>query len=260
MLRPAFALGVLLAAAGAAASVTWVVMRYAETKKERDGSNTHDRGEKPPSLPPPLDQPCLDAPAALAFLAPPFDVPVALDAPSTTPREAASAPVRARARVYTRKPRSTRSPARPATPTGVDGADRPPLPAPRAADVRPAPTVALDATPPEAALATPEPSISGTDAPSRVASAADEEAALLLRALRKLRGEGDVRGGAALLATLRKLFPRGAVAEEVLGLSIEAAALPGDRSGLALAESYLARYPDGRYRELAERARALFRR
>jgi hypothetical protein len=66
-----------------------------------------------------------------------------------------------------------------------------------------------------------------------------------------------VRAGLqALLAQYLKSNPRGALAEDALALSIEAAVARKDARAADYARRYLARYPNGRFRVQAERALA----
>lgn len=90
--------------------------------------------------------------------------------------------------------------------------------------------------------------------PSGTGDASD--AALVLRGLRALRQEGDPKEAARLLDEYRERVPNGALAEEALALSIEAALVRGDARAAQLAATYLSRYPNGRFREAAKRARA----
>jgi outer membrane protein assembly factor BamD (BamD/ComL family) len=77
-------------------------------------------------------------------------------------------------------------------------------------------------------------------------------------AMQALRREGRPERAAKLLDDYRRRYPNGALAEEALALSVEAAIQRGDPRAKSLADSYLARYPSGQFRKAAERARALF--
>jgi hypothetical protein len=77
---------------------------------------------------------------------------------------------------------------------------------------------------------------------------------LVVRAVQTLRRDHDPALASRLLERYRTRNPAGVLAEEVLSLQIEAAVAAGDPRAPAFAREYLARYPDGRYRERAERA------
>jgi hypothetical protein len=73
-------------------------------------------------------------------------------------------------------------------------------------------------------------------------------------AVRALRKQGDAAKAQALLDQYLRSNPRGALAEDALALSIEAAAARKDPRAADYARRYLARYPNGRFRAVAERA------
>lgn len=77
---------------------------------------------------------------------------------------------------------------------------------------------------------------------------------LVVRAVETLRRDHDPALAARLLEQYRTRNPAGVLAEEVLSLQIEAAGAVGDPRARSYAREYLSRYPDGRYRERAERA------
>jgi hypothetical protein len=79
---------------------------------------------------------------------------------------------------------------------------------------------------------------------------------LLYQAARALRGSGDPARSLRLLDELGRRAPATASTEEVLALRIEANVKLGSRRAEALAERYLALFPQGKYRRLAESARA----
>lgn len=60
------------------------------------------------------------------------------------------------------------------------------------------------------------------------------------------------------VALSARRYPSGDLAEEALALSIEAFAALDDRAALTLAEDYLRRFPQGRFRDQAEAARRRF--
>jgi hypothetical protein len=83
------------------------------------------------------------------------------------------------------------------------------------------------------------------------------DAALVVGAMRQLRRGHDPRAALRELDAYLDRFPDGDLAEEVLALAIEARTALGDSAAAPLAERYLQRYPHGRFREQAERARQL---
>jgi len=78
-------------------------------------------------------------------------------------------------------------------------------------------------------------------------------AALVIGAM-EARRVGDLNRAAYLLSEYQRKYPDGALQEEALALSIEAAASRGNDAAPGLAAQYLARYPHGRFREQARRA------
>lgn len=97
----------------------------------------------------------------------------------------------------------------------------------------------------------------GAPAPGRSATKSNDEASeanLLFEATRALRREGNPARASELLAEHRKKFPRGALAEEALALSIEVAVARGDARASKLAQRYLELYPDGHFVNKAKRA------
>jgi outer membrane protein assembly factor BamD (BamD/ComL family) len=78
--------------------------------------------------------------------------------------------------------------------------------------------------------------------------------ALVHRAVKALRRDGDAALAASLLEENRKRYPNGPLAEEALSLQIEAALALHDARARAFAREYMTRYPNGRYLEVARRA------
>jgi hypothetical protein len=70
----------------------------------------------------------------------------------------------------------------------------------------------------------------------------------------RARREGNPTQVEALAAEYRQRHPHGALGEEALMLSIEAAQSRGDPKARVLAREYLSRFPAGRFRSQAERA------
>lgn len=83
---------------------------------------------------------------------------------------------------------------------------------------------------------------------------AGEDPTQVAEAVRALRKQGDPARAQALLDHYLRSNPRGALAEDALALSIEAAAARRDPRAADYARRYLARYPQGRFRAVAERA------
>jgi hypothetical protein len=83
---------------------------------------------------------------------------------------------------------------------------------------------------------------------------AGEDPSQVAEAVRALRKQGDAARAQALLDRYLKANPRGALAEDALALSIEAAAARKDPRAADYAARYLAKYPNGRFKTVAERA------
>jgi len=154
--------------------------------------------------------------------------------------------------------RSHRPLASAAPPLAPQPAQRPPaieLPAIPHQNIAPA------TTPPEPlrrpATFSPEAKPAGRLRPPSTAPSADlvrsPGAALMVQAMQARRAAdyGRVR---ELAAEYRSKYPDGALQEEALALSIEAAAARGDADASRLASLYLQAYPTGRFREQALRA------
>lgn len=85
---------------------------------------------------------------------------------------------------------------------------------------------------------------------------AGEDPTQVAEAVRALRKQGDPGRAQALLDQYLRANPRGALAEDALALSIEAAAARKDPRAADYAKRYLSRYPKGRFRSVAERVLA----
>jgi hypothetical protein len=85
-----------------------------------------------------------------------------------------------------------------------------------------------------------------------------EQVKLVFDSMRALRRDGQPERAARLLDEYLRRYPGGALAEEALALSIEAATMLGDPRAKDMANRYLARYPNGQFQKAAERARARF--
>jgi outer membrane biosynthesis protein TonB len=134
----------------------------------------------------------------------------------------------------------------------------PPPPEAQVAPVAPAPRPvvppppAAEVTPPEAAP--PPPSVEAPSSKPQAKPRAGEDPSQVAEAVRALRKQGDAARAQALLDQYLKSNPHGALSEDALALSIEAAAARKDPRAADYARRYLARYPRGRFRPLAERA------
>ena len=82
----------------------------------------------------------------------------------------------------------------------------------------------------------------------------DRETQAVLAGMRALRLDHDPVRARALLAAYLERHPNGALAEEALALTIEAAVAHHDGDASALGARYLRRYPAGPFRALALRA------
>jgi len=92
-----------------------------------------------------------------------------------------------------------------------------------------------------------------TDGRARSPSAASE-AALVQGAVEALRRDRDPERASRLLEQYRKRNPDGSLGEEALALAVEAAMDRNDPRSSDLAREYLARYPQGRFRQVAQEA------
>jgi hypothetical protein len=88
----------------------------------------------------------------------------------------------------------------------------------------------------------------------RTSEGRTEDPSLVVDAIRALRSDHDSRRAASLLATYLRTYPQGALSEEALVLSIEAAAAGRSPSAATFAAQYLREYPRGRFRRAAEQA------
>lgn len=98
---------------------------------------------------------------------------------------------------------------------------------------------------PAAQKATPAKSLRPGEDPTRV-----------VQAIRALRQQGDATKAQGLLNDYMKKNPNGALSEEALTLSIEAAHTRKDPKAKIYARRYLARFPNGRHRAFASRVLA----
>ncbi|MBC8133141.1 MAG: hypothetical protein H7X95_09185 [Deltaproteobacteria bacterium] len=89
---------------------------------------------------------------------------------------------------------------------------------------------------------------------STPAADGNDETGPVVTAMRALRRDKDPQRARALLRRYLADHPNGALAEEALAISIEAAIVQQDDDARALASRYLHLYPNGPFRALASRA------
>jgi hypothetical protein len=83
-----------------------------------------------------------------------------------------------------------------------------------------------------------------------------EDPTLVVSAIQALRQDQNPDRAAHLLAAYLHTHPRGALAEEAVALSIEAADARKSPAAVSFARRYLQDYPHGRFRPVAERVLA----
>jgi hypothetical protein len=108
------------------------------------------------------------------------------------------------------------------------------------------------APPPE-----PQPEIAPPAPPvHRARAVRSEDPSLVVSAIQALRQDRDPERAGHLLAGYLRTYPRGALAEEAVALSIEAADARHSPAAATFAQRYLKEYPHGRFRPAAERVLA----
>jgi hypothetical protein len=141
------------------------------------------------------------------------------------------------------------------SPTHVDVAPRVQAPSrmtpPPSTDRTPSTDVATPAAPERS----PAPKTRGS-ADREKPKADGEDPSQMLEAVRALRKEGNPQHAQKLLDGYLASHPSGALSEDALALSIEAATARRDPRASEYARRYLAQYPNGRFRQLALRAAA----
>ena len=113
-----------------------------------------------------------------------------------------------------------------------------------------APVAEVPAPPEEAPAPAPVPSVHH----ARVVHS--EDPSLVVSAIQALRQDHDPGRASRLLAGYLRTYPRGALVEEAVALSFEAADARKSPSATAFAQRYLRDYPQGRFRVAAERVLA----
>jgi hypothetical protein len=83
-----------------------------------------------------------------------------------------------------------------------------------------------------------------------------EDATHVVEAIQALRTEKDPSRAQGLLSDYLKTHPNGVLSEDAMALSIEAASAQHDPRAADYARRYLAKFPQGKYRDLANRALA----
>ena len=146
------------------------------------------------------------------------------------PRPAAAAPTASPARVEA------------VAPAAPVGSSRPLVAA------KPAPHVAASSQPSGVGAA----AESASKTPSAAAALPDGPGADLVVAAMQARRAGDLARAEHLLSEYRSRFPGGALEEETLILSLEAAVQRRSERAPALARAYLLRFPHGQYRKWVE--------
>ena len=137
-------------------------------------------------------------------------------------------------------------------PTAAPTPPAPPYQPAPAATRRPAP-IAVPAPAPVAIDPAPVVERTSIRAP-HARPAKGEDPSRVVAAIQALRGDGDPERAGKLLAEYLKTYPRGALAEEALALSIEAAAARKSPAAKTFATQYLKEYPNGRFHRTAEQA------
>ena len=134
---------------------------------------------------------------------------------------------------------------------------------------RPEPTLALEPAPhhvarpmrapvaevpaPPAPQVAPAPALTPSSAAHHAHVVRSEDPSLVVSAIQALRQDQDPARASRLLAAYLRTYPRGALVEEAIALSFEAADARKSPAAVAFAQRYLRDYPQGRFRAAAER-------
>ena len=100
------------------------------------------------------------------------------------------------------------------------------------------------------------PSAAPAPAVHRARTVKSEDPSLVVSAIQALRQDRDPERAGRLLAAYLRTHSRGALAEEAVALSIEAADARHSPAAASFAQRYLKEYPHGRFRSAAERVLA----
>lgn len=132
-----------------------------------------------------------------------------------------------------------------------------PPPAPPEVEAPPAIVAEPSPSPTEAKVALPAAAPARGHVPRAIEHARvakGEDPSKVVAAICALRSEHDPVHARALLSAYLQQYPNGALSEEALALSIEAATALHDASAATFAARYLRAYPRGRFRRTAEQA------
>jgi hypothetical protein len=108
----------------------------------------------------------------------------------------------------------------------------------------------------DAASANPPTSSGHADPVARARHGSAEDVTRVVEAIQALRMDSDPSRAQGLLDDYLKAHPHGVLSADALALSIEAASAQHDPRAADYARRYLAKFPQGKYRDLAERALA----
>jgi hypothetical protein len=124
-------------------------------------------------------------------------------------------------------------------------------------DAQDAPVIAPEAVAPARPVRRSKPALRARVSSARAVAARapkSEDPSLMVDAIQALRNDHEPARASRLLADYLARYPRGALAEEAIALSIEAAAANHSPAAAGFAQRYLRQYPTGRFRETAEKA------
>jgi hypothetical protein len=108
----------------------------------------------------------------------------------------------------------------------------------------------------DAASANPPAGSGHAESGARARHGSTDDVTRVVQAIQALRMDSDPSRAQALLDGYLKAHPHGVLSADALALSIEAASVQHDPRAADYARRYLAKFPQGKYRDLAERALA----